>query len=1367
MLRAPSTLRISSSSWRSLRCRAAPVPRQRPRREPRRRSRQYLRPRRRSAGNDALFEAYFEDTLRANPLLATYIGDHRYDDQLPNSIGPEYLAAARAMNRRYLEALRAIDPAGLSPAERISYDIFLYERERELRAERFPFQWLPVNQAGGLLTVMPALGSGTNAQPFATVQDYDNWLKRLDGLAVWIDQAVVNMREGMAHGVVQPRVVMEKVLVQLEAMDVPRAAESPLRDRSGRCRRRSGRRIASVSPPRIVRRSRSVGCRRSLVSTPSCVTNTFRARGRASLSALPDGEAWYAYYVQEHTTTGMTPGEIHEVGLGEVRRILGEMDGVRRQVGFQGDLEAFFKHLETDPQFYYTRGEDLLDGYRVLKQRIDAALPRLFAVFPRADYEVREVEAFRAQSAAGAYYQQASADGSRPGIFYVNTYNLRAQPKFGMETLSLHEASPGHHFQVSIPQEVPASRGSAASAAITRRSSRAGRCTRSRSAANWACSPTRTSGSAGSTTSSCAPCASSSTRACTRRGGRASRRSTSCSTTRRWRRPTSCPRSSATSPRRARRSATRWASCDQQAAPRGGARARAAVRRAGVPPGGARRRRGSDGRAAGEGRALDRRAPLTMLASPLRAVLLLACAGALGGCDLAPEAPVRAEEQPSQLSAPLQAPNAATTALYRVVETYFDQYLALNPITATKLGDHRFDDRFGDYASMSWMADSLGIEQESLERLQAVDPRRLSGEDLVTYEAFRRQREIGIAGYRYPSELLAIDPFVNWPLAFAQSATAAAGTRFRSTRDYDAFLLRMDGFSAWVDQAINNLRAGLAKGVVLPKVVVTRTLPQLEAFGRIEDPRQSVFWQPLLSFPAGPTVDDRRRLLAAYEDRLRTRVLPAYRRLHDYLAQEYLPQARDSVAWSDLPSGDLWYAHLVRLHTDSTQTPDEVHLLGVREVARLRANLDALLPALGPGGDPRAVFDALRAESRFQFADTRALLDAHAALQARVDAGLPALFARLPQAAVEIRPVEAFRAGTSPAVSSLAPDAARTRAAVIYVNTGELADRRRLNCLTPSCAKRCRGACSGRCWRRRRPACRAFAATARSRRSTRAGRCTRRRSAWNSACTPTPPPTRPRSPTSWRRPRCWSSTPACTRRAGVATAHSITCAPTRHWRSPRWRLPSIAASPGRGKRLRRRRVGCASNRCGAPPSSGWVRASTCANSTSRSWAAVRCRSRCSRRSSRAGPKRAAEACSALTVSVAVAVGLDVVEFVADETQLAQQLARAEIVGPHLDRHVDPFRAVVLVAIAAEPVLVARRAPDHALQRHVGGLAAERAHLVLAVAHADEPAATAHRVLGHCRCRECRDSHAGKQCQQFPGPHGGKHSRSRVGTALSP
>ncbi len=404
---------------------------------------------------DALFENYFEDNLRANPLLATYIGDHRYDDQLPNSIGPQYLADAHAMNQKYLAAIRALDPDSLSPADRISYDIFLYEREREARGERFPFHLLPINQAGSLLTVMPALGSGTNAQPFATVEDYEHWLQRLDGLVVWMDQAVVNMREGATKGVVQPRAVMEKVLGQLDAMVVPQAQDSqyyaPIRQFpagfSAADRERLTAEYTRMLDGKLLPAYKRLR---------DFVRDEYLPQSRSSVAwtALPDGQAWYAYYVQEHTTTKLTPDEIHALGLSEVKRILGEMDEVRQQVGFKGDLEAFFTFLETDPQFYFTQGSDLLAGYRTLKTQIDAALPKLFSVLPRADYEVREVEAFRAQSAAGAYYQQPSADGSRPGVFYVNTYNLKAQPKFGMETLSLHEASPGHHFQVSIQQEL-------------------------------------------------------------------------------------------------------------------------------------------------------------------------------------------------------------------------------------------------------------------------------------------------------------------------------------------------------------------------------------------------------------------------------------------------------------------------------------------------------------------------------------------------------------------------------------------------------------------------------------------------------------------------------------------------------------------------------------------------------------------------------------------------------------------------------------------------------------------------------------------------------------------------------------------------
>ena len=404
---------------------------------------------------NALFDRYFEDMLRLNPVMATYIGDHRYDDQLPNSIGPAYRAEAKALNERYLAEVKAIDPARLSPADRISYEIFVRERERERAAERFPSHLLPINQAGSMITFMPSLGSGKNAQPFDTVGDYERWLKRLDGMVVWMDQAIANMREGIAKGVVQPRPVMEKVLPQLEAMIVAKPEDSQF--------------FAPVTmfPDTIGAADRerltaayTAAIRDKVIPAYARLRDFVRdeylpkTRSTVAWSALPDGEAWYAYYAQEHTTTTMTADEIHQLGLSEVKRILGEMDQVRQTVGFKGDLEAFFTFLETDPQFYFTKGEDLVQGYRDLKLRIDAALPKVFSVFPKADYEVREVEAFRAQSAAGAYYQQPSADGSRPGIFYVNTFNLKAQPKFGMETLSLHEASPGHHFQVTIQQEL-------------------------------------------------------------------------------------------------------------------------------------------------------------------------------------------------------------------------------------------------------------------------------------------------------------------------------------------------------------------------------------------------------------------------------------------------------------------------------------------------------------------------------------------------------------------------------------------------------------------------------------------------------------------------------------------------------------------------------------------------------------------------------------------------------------------------------------------------------------------------------------------------------------------------------------------------
>jgi uncharacterized protein (DUF885 family) len=249
--------------------------------------------------------------------------------------------------------------------------------------------------------------------------------------------------------------VVEKVLPQLDAMIVDDPAKSeyygPIRNFPASLTAADRERLTAAYTGAI--RDGLVPAYRRL---RSFLHDEYlpRARTDVAWTALPDGEAWYRFFVAEHTTTELTPEEIHQLGLSEVARILRAMDEIRQKVGFEGDLPAFFAHLRSDPRFYYTRGADLLAGYMQIKKRIDAALPRLFSVFPKADYEVREVEAFRAKSAAGGSYQQPSADGSRPGIFYVNTYDLKAQPRFGMETLSLHEASPGHHFQISIQQEL-------------------------------------------------------------------------------------------------------------------------------------------------------------------------------------------------------------------------------------------------------------------------------------------------------------------------------------------------------------------------------------------------------------------------------------------------------------------------------------------------------------------------------------------------------------------------------------------------------------------------------------------------------------------------------------------------------------------------------------------------------------------------------------------------------------------------------------------------------------------------------------------------------------------------------------------------
>jgi uncharacterized protein (DUF885 family) len=407
------------------------------------------------AGLDAMFEEYFEESLRLSPLTATFIGDNRYNDRFDNPASREYLEALKASNERFLARAERVDADALDEASRLSLEVFKRDRTLFLEGFRFPGELLPIDQMNSLANLFAVLGSGSSAHPFQTVKDYQDFLARSKEYVEWSDAAIARMREGMQRGVTQPRVVVPKIVAQLRGIVVedpeqsifwqavksmPESIQEPDRSRLTAAYRRA---IAEEILPSFQRLA-------------DFMEKDYAPHARATVgwSALPQGEAWYDLQVRVATTTDMSPNEIHDLGLAEVARIRGEMEQVKREVGFEGALHAFFKHLENDPNQFFASSEEVVAGFTALKKRIDALLPKLFSDFPKADYEVRAVEPFRAASSAGAFYQRPSEDGKRPGIFYVNTFNLKAQPKYGMETLSLHEAAPGHHFQIAIQQEL-------------------------------------------------------------------------------------------------------------------------------------------------------------------------------------------------------------------------------------------------------------------------------------------------------------------------------------------------------------------------------------------------------------------------------------------------------------------------------------------------------------------------------------------------------------------------------------------------------------------------------------------------------------------------------------------------------------------------------------------------------------------------------------------------------------------------------------------------------------------------------------------------------------------------------------------------
>jgi uncharacterized protein (DUF885 family) len=397
---------------------------------------------------------YYEERLHLYPMEATQAGDNRYNDLFPNDITTSYRAKLKDFYTRYQQELSTFDRTSLTTQEQVSYDIFDREMKMNLKGLTFHDDWMPIQQFWGNTLTMPQIGSGQSFQPFKTVKDYDNFLSRIDGFAVWMDTAIVNMRKGLAGGYTYPKPLMEKVLPQAKDMIVTDVTKSifwqPIVNMPDTIAAGDKKRLSEAYSKAILEKIVP-----SYQKLHDFLATEYIPKTRTStgFSDITNGKEYYEYLASFWTTTNLTPDEIYNIGLAEVARIKNEMEQIKEKTGFKDDLKKFFDYVNNDKKFMpYKTPEEVIAGFNAINKKMEPQLKKLFNMTPKSKFEVRQTEAFRAASAA-AEYMVGSPDGSRPGVFYVPILDAKTFNYTGMETLFLHEAIPGHHFQNSLQME--------------------------------------------------------------------------------------------------------------------------------------------------------------------------------------------------------------------------------------------------------------------------------------------------------------------------------------------------------------------------------------------------------------------------------------------------------------------------------------------------------------------------------------------------------------------------------------------------------------------------------------------------------------------------------------------------------------------------------------------------------------------------------------------------------------------------------------------------------------------------------------------------------------------------------------------------
>jgi uncharacterized protein (DUF885 family) len=396
-----------------------------------------------------LFASEWDYWMEQYPAWASTLGDRRWNDRWED-LSLDAIGKQHTHNIEVLAKLRGMDREALSPPDRLNYDLFLKHYKNEVEGYQYRWYLIPLNQRGGVQTADEL----ADALRFETVKDYEDWLARLRALPARIEQTIALMREGIKTKMVLPKIVLERIPAQIDHQIVSDPKTSPFYKPFRHF-------SASISE---AERSRLAQAAENVIATS--VVSAFRqlkeffvkqylpaGSDQVGIWQLPEGEAMYRLAVRLNTTTDMTPSEIHEVGLSEVKRIRNEMQAVIDKLGYKGSFKEFVGFLRSDPQFYYKAPDELLAAYRALTRQIDPMLVKLFKTLPRMPYGVEPIPPNIAPDTTTAYYRGPAADGSRPGTYFVNLYKPETRPKYEMIALSLHEAVPGHHLQIALAME--------------------------------------------------------------------------------------------------------------------------------------------------------------------------------------------------------------------------------------------------------------------------------------------------------------------------------------------------------------------------------------------------------------------------------------------------------------------------------------------------------------------------------------------------------------------------------------------------------------------------------------------------------------------------------------------------------------------------------------------------------------------------------------------------------------------------------------------------------------------------------------------------------------------------------------------------